>query len=517
LDRELDIDEELLRSPAYFAQYQALMRDKTPAARVTNQAAAPAQNIHESVLEKRDLGIRKPFLQSFTWFRSEESRKLAVLLCQAAEAGNVLWAESLLREGAYVDGFATDDDTNLHKEIHVPGWMSLNMISLSKRRAIEDWIDMRPFWSSHQVSRQTPLMSAARQGHIEVVNLLLGNGADVNAKNILGYTALRYALGQLVNRRQDTTIMTMLLRKGANPNLECADRYEDGLLAFAAKCNRIDVVKILVGSHASINLRQSTTALWCVSSRGCLDIAKFLIESGARPDLRISRRIRLDDSGSFKLENCTVIYAAAMSRGDGLNLEVLPYLLANGASATVTCSSIQLPPLFPRYRHSNVTPLHVARGRCARVLIRHGASVFARDSHGWTPLFWAIGLWGPGPDAIAVQENLTAASPVNIQDNAGQTPLQFLLARLSKGSWLSKYTLRSYLTAAKAMISAGAGYVHESLHKEAKRLRGCVLTSPAIGLVENSGTTVLGIYVGSPYLTTVDTERKSSSIRAVVN
>ncbi|GET41720.1 ankyrin repeat domain-containing protein [Microseira wollei] len=39
----------------------------------------------------------------------------------------------------------------------------------------------------------TALMWAAAEGHLDVVNILLAHGADVNVKNDANYTALMYA------------------------------------------------------------------------------------------------------------------------------------------------------------------------------------------------------------------------------------------------------------------------------------------------------------------------------------
>ena len=44
-----------------------------------------------------------------------------------------------------------------------------------------------------EVNGMTPLMYAARYNNVEMVNLLVLNGADINATSKLGYTALDYA------------------------------------------------------------------------------------------------------------------------------------------------------------------------------------------------------------------------------------------------------------------------------------------------------------------------------------
>ena len=54
---------------------------------------------------------------------------------------------------------------------------------------------------------QTPLYAAARWGQTNIAALLISNGADVNAKDVGGYTPLDYA----VIKKQNET--TDLLRK----------------------------------------------------------------------------------------------------------------------------------------------------------------------------------------------------------------------------------------------------------------------------------------------------------------
>ena len=41
----------------------------------------------------------------------------------------------------------------------------------------------------------TPLIIAAMNGHREIVRILLARGADVNARDMEGWTAMRYATG----------------------------------------------------------------------------------------------------------------------------------------------------------------------------------------------------------------------------------------------------------------------------------------------------------------------------------
>ena len=59
----------------------------------------------------------------------------------------------------------------------------------------------------------TPLQQAARDGHKEIADLLIAEGADVNAKNDYGWTPLHWAAS-----RGHKEIVELLIAKGANVN-----------------------------------------------------------------------------------------------------------------------------------------------------------------------------------------------------------------------------------------------------------------------------------------------------------
>lgn len=64
-----------------------------------------------------------------------------------------------------------------------------------------------------------PLHSACAFGNANLVETLLGNGADVNAKGTGGWTALHFAV--LFNRSR---IVEFLLKKKADVNSQATDR-----------------------------------------------------------------------------------------------------------------------------------------------------------------------------------------------------------------------------------------------------------------------------------------------------
>lgn len=63
----------------------------------------------------------------------------------------------------------------------------------------------------NEVSNQmTPLMFAARYNHLEIIKLLVANGAKTNTKDAKGYTAAQYA--ELANA-QDAKVLLQSIQK----------------------------------------------------------------------------------------------------------------------------------------------------------------------------------------------------------------------------------------------------------------------------------------------------------------
>ena len=96
----------------------------------------------------------------------------------------------------------------------------------------------------------TALRGAARYGHLAVVEFLVGSGADVNAANDDGQTALLIAAegGHL-------SVVEYLVEQGADVNF--VDWRGDTALRGAARYGHLAVVEFLVGSGADVNATTS--------------------------------------------------------------------------------------------------------------------------------------------------------------------------------------------------------------------------------------------------------------------
>ena len=183
----------------------------------------------------------------------------------------------------------------------------------------------------------TPLIIAARNGHLNSVKILLGYGADIEARGTL-----------------KTGIEVI---EGCTP------------LWAAASVGRLDVVKLLIEQNADVDGRTSTgsTPLRTAAINGHLDVVRCLVESGADVNARtitentplivacyhghLNVVIYLIDKGAFMdLQNkdgSTALHVAAQ-RG---HLEIVSQLLALSAS--------QLP------NNQGLTPLLYACNECS--------------------------------------------------------------------------------------------------------------------------------------------------------
>jgi ankyrin repeat protein len=191
---------------------------------------------------------------------------------------------------------------------------------------------------------ETPLMAASRSGSVPAVKLLLSKGVDVNAADAFQKeTALMWAAGE-----GHLDVVDTLLTAGANPNLTAhittltergrnADHPTGGFTAlmWAARNGNEEVVRRLVKGGADLNLKNgdkaSATILAIYNDR--LDMAKTLIELGADPNdgsLLIAVVMRDATTDQFAFDGSRL-------RPDHPNklttLDLVKFLLEKGADA----------------------------------------------------------------------------------------------------------------------------------------------------------------------------------------
>jgi hypothetical protein len=113
------------------------------------------------------------------------------------------------------------------------------------------------------------------EGHTDIVKALLAHGADVNAKESRGRTALIYAA-----YNGHTDIVKALLAGGVDADV----KNKDGLTALmiAAYNGHTDIVKALLeeGAHVDVKDNNGLTALMIAASIGYTNTVKALLDNG---------------------------------------------------------------------------------------------------------------------------------------------------------------------------------------------------------------------------------------------
>ena len=214
-------------------------------------------------------------------------------------------------------------------------------------------------------SGKTALMMASEAGHTDVVSILLQKGADVNAQDIKGWTAVFYAslFRRVEIRIKQGQLLEELIKSGASINH--TDSYGNSGLHLAAKfCNPYGV--------------------------------RTLLEKGANPKI-------LNKDGQMPIHT-VVVHGSANTV-----VEFLPY----------DCLEVK--------DSSGRTPLLLAalEGRWEMIgtLISHGANIKARDSRGRT----ALHLAAFSGHAQVVKELIGAGARLDAKDSRGKTPLDIAI------------------------------------------------------------------------------------------
>jgi ankyrin repeat protein len=171
----------------------------------------------------------------------------------------------------------------------------------------------------------SPVADAAREGQRETVRSLLKDGADVNAAQSDGMTALHWSA--LAN---DVPTAEMLLVAGGS--VKATTRLGANTpLILASRSGRAEMVETLLNAGADPNQATSTgaTPLMLAAGSGSVDAVSTLLARKADVNARESLR-----------GETALMFAAASNRA-----EVAELLLSNGADPALTTKTVDAPTL----------------------------------------------------------------------------------------------------------------------------------------------------------------------------
>lgn len=213
------------------------------------------------------------------------------------------------------------------------------------------------YFRGHSINKLTALHLAAREGFLNIVELLLNRGADINSTDSLKEIPLHASV-------KHPSIVAYLLSKGAQNDF--LNNKEQSPLHTAASSECFESVKILVqnGAKATLKDKDQRTPLHYAAAKNNQEIVKYLLDQGAPINDQ-------DVEGETSLHR-------AVSVGSS---EIVKFLINNGAHVEAKNTK--------RKR-----PLHLAAVKeetaCIEILLNAGVKVHVKDDQEETPLILAL-------------------------------------------------------------------------------------------------------------------------------
>lgn len=346
---------------------------------------------------------------------------------------------------------------------------SLEIVQELIRRGANVNLDDVDCWSA--------LISAAKEGHLDVVNELLENSAYIEHRDMGGWTALTWAC-----YKGRTEVAKLLLQEGANPNTT-GQQYSVYPIIWAAGRGHADIVKLLLEHGAKVNCsdKYGTTPLIWASRRGHYDCVMHLLESGADVDQEGANSMTaliVAVRGGY-----TEVVKELLKRGPNVNMtdkdgntaltiaakegftEIVQDLLEAG-------TYVNIPD-----RSGDTVLIGAVRGghmEIVRALLHKYADIDIRGQEGKTALYWAV----EKGNATMVRDILQCNPDTETYTKDGETPL-------IKATKMRNIEIVELLLDKGAKVSAvdkkGDTPLHIAIRGRSRRLAELLLRNPKDG------------------------------------
>ncbi|CAM9865897.1 unnamed protein product [Chrysoparadoxa australica] len=317
--------------------------------------------------------------------RRKKAKAAAINIFRAAEAGDVSLIKAYSEAGGGMAVKHKDGFTPLHLAVMMGHTAAAKLLSelgseinatdkaerltalawaaqLGHAEIVEHLLGAGANSETHDMDELTPLHWACRLGHKECVELLVNGGANLNEADYDGKTPLHWVIaGQGKDKATKRIILQLLLEKGALPHL--GDKECQTPLHLAARAGHERMVLLLLKYGASANAVDywGYTPILGASSNGQGHIIQILLASD---------KSLADTSNNF---GASPLHRAC-AKG---HLKVTTQLIDQGASLEEPDAN-------------GCTPLHTAcrwsHTRIVELLLSRGANPLAKAKDRRTPL-----------------------------------------------------------------------------------------------------------------------------------
>ena len=291
-----------------------------------------------------------------------------------------------------------------------------------------------------------PLSKVISQGgHAKTVKLFIERGADVNEAGLgISRTVLHEAI-----ERNALDIVKVLIENGADIEAKNSNKYTP--LHMAAKQGQTEIVEYLIENGANLDaVKHIDTALTMALEKGHFDIAELLINKGAEVNIWQARALKLA-KGQKEIEGLLVEKGAVENQ----ILRSFQDAIKSGNTENVNNILQKHPRLVYWIDYPDQTPIFTAviegNAKMVGLLISKGAKINLFDSYNKALIYYAVSqkeimgiLLNSGIDInasitddgetllhVAIEKNnceiilylLSEGSKVNCTNNYRETPL----------------------------------------------------------------------------------------------
>ena len=140
-----------------------------------------------------------------------------------------------------------------------------------------------------------------KNDHLKILEKLLSLGANVNIRDVAGFTPLHYC-AQFHGNKTTTKMAGILIKAGAN--IDAQNRFGATALLDATHCNHYDMVKVLSESGADFFIKDNNGISPFSLSSGNLKTSKMFSEERKKRASQEREKLREEAGGSFS--KCSV-------------------------------------------------------------------------------------------------------------------------------------------------------------------------------------------------------------------